>query len=172
MPMSVEPSSHTASLRHTWRERLLAVAAAIAAALLVWAIVRYGAGVSLRTPAFSTGQQPAVLTPGFVAAVSGLVSLGAWALIEVVQRRFHRPRRVWLATGLVALAISLSAPLSGHGVTTAQRVALACMHLAVGAVLIPMFARSAVAVGRSRHERRASRAGRSDLQTLGNGAPK
>jgi hypothetical protein len=167
MSMSVEPSSHTASLRHARRERLVAVAAAVAAALLVWAIARYGAGVSPRTPAFSTGHQPAVLTPGFVAAVSGLVSLAGWALVEVVVRRFHRPRRVWWATGLVVLGVSLSAPLSGHGVTTAQRIALACMHLAVAAVLIPMFARSAPAVGRSGHERRASRARRSDPQPLG-----
>jgi Family of unknown function (DUF6069) len=95
-----------------------------------------------------------------------------WGFIEVAERRFRRPRRVWLATGLVALGISLSAPLSGHGVTTAQRIALASMHLAVGAVLIPMFARSAGAVGRSRHERRASRARRSDPQTPGTEAPR
>lgn len=171
MPMSVEPSSHTDSLRHVRQERLVAVAATVAAALLVWAIMRYGAGVSLRTPAFSAGHQPSVLTPGFVAAVSGLVSLGAWGFIEVAERRFHRPRRVWLATGLVALGISLSAPLSGHGVTTSQRIALACMHLAVGAVLIPMFARSAAAVGQSRHERLASRGRGSDPRTSGAEAP-
>jgi hypothetical protein len=170
MSMSVEPSSYIARLGHARRERLVAVAAAVAAALLVWAIARYGAGVSPHTPAFSTRHQPAVLAPGFVAAVSGLVSLGGWAFIGVVERRFHRPRRVWWATGLVALGISLLAPLSGHGVTTAQRIALACMHLAVGAVLIPMFARSTPAVGRSRHERRASRARRSDAQPLGTGA--
>jgi hypothetical protein len=165
MLTSSEPSSSTPALRHVGRDRLLAVAAAVAAAVLVWAIMRYGAGVSLRTPAFSAGQQPSALTPGFVAAASGLVSLGAWGFIAVVERRFRRPRRVWLATGLVALGISLSAPLSGHGLTAPQRIALACMHLAVGAVLIPMLARSAAAVGQSRRERRASPAGGSDPQT-------
>ena len=172
MPMSVEPSSHTASHRHGRRERLLAAAAAVAAAVLVWAIAHFGAGVSLRTPAFSTGHQPSVLTLGFVAAVSGLVSLGAWALIEVIERRFHRPRRVWLATGVVALGISLSAPLSGHGVSTSQRIALVCMHLAVGAVLILMFARSAAVVGRSRRDRHATPARRGDPQPIGIGVPK
>lgn len=113
-----------------------------------------------------------MLTPGFVVAVSGLVSLGAWALIEVVERRFHRPRRVWLATGIVALGISLSAPLSGHGVGTAQRITLVCMHLVVGAVLIVMLARIVAAVGRSRHERRATPVRRSDQQTIGIGVPK
>jgi hypothetical protein len=165
--MSNEPSSHITSLGHARRERLLAAGAAVAAALLVWAIARYGAGVSPRTPTFGTGHQPAVLTPGFVAAVSGFVSLGGWALIEVVERWFHRPRRVWLATGLVILGISLSGPLSGHGVTSSQRITLTCMHLAVGGVLIPMFARSAAAIGRSRRERRAHRAGRSDPQPPG-----
>lgn len=91
----------------------------VAAALLVWVIARHGAGVSARTPAFGTGHQPSVFTPSFLDALSGLVLLGAWASIEAVERRFHQPRRVWLPTGLVALGISLSAPLSGHGVTTA-----------------------------------------------------
>lgn len=170
MPILVESPSHASSHRHVRRERLLAVAAAVAAALLVWVIARYGAGVSLRTPAVSAGHQPSVLTPGFVAAVSCLVSLGAWAFIEVVERMVRRPRRVWLATGFVALGISLLAPLSGHGVTTVQRIALVCMHLAVGAVLITMFARSASTVGQSRPERRASRPGRTDPQTRGTGA--
>ena len=117
-------------------------------------IARYGAGVSLRTPTVSAGHQPSVLTPGFVAIVSSLVGLGAWALIEVVERMVRSPRRVWFATGLVTLGISLLAPMSGHGVTILQRVALICMHLAVGVVLITMFARSASTVGRSRFERR------------------
>jgi hypothetical protein len=38
--------------------------------------------------------------------------------------------------------VSLSAPLSGHGLTGTGQLALICMHLAVGAVLIPVFALS------------------------------
>ncbi|MGH3492974.1 MAG: DUF6069 family protein, partial [Sciscionella sp.] len=54
------------------------------------------------------------------------------------------PRRTWLVTSLPALVLSLSGPLSGHGVTVADRVALVCMHLAVAAVLIPITAHSLV----------------------------
>ena len=168
MPTFVESPSHAATDRHA-RQRVLVVAAAVAAALLVWVIARYGAGVSLRTPSFSIGRKPSALPPGFAAGVAGLVALGAWALIEMVERTFHRPRRVWLTTGFVALGISLLAPLSGHGVTNVQRIALVCTHLAVGAVLITMFARSAAKVGRFRPERCASRAGTGDRQTLETG---
>src|SRR5262249_26256318 len=41
---------------------------------------------------------------------------------------------------LTALAVSLPAPLSGHGVTGTDRLALICMHLAAGTVLIPVLA--------------------------------
>jgi Family of unknown function (DUF6069) len=44
---------------------------------------------------------------------------------------------------LVVLALSLAGPLRG-GTTTAAKTALACMHMAAAAVLIPMLARSVV----------------------------
>lgn len=146
MSILVETSSQIAAHRYARWGRPLIVVTATAAALLVWLIARYGAGLSLRTPAFSSGRPASMLTPGVVVVVAGLFSLGGWALIEVIERRFHQPRRVWLTTGIVALGISLSAPLSGHGVSTPQRIALVCMHLVVGAVLILMFARNAPAV--------------------------
>jgi len=55
----------------------------------------------------------------------------------------RRPRRAWIITGIAVLAVSLSAPLSGHGLTATGRLALVFMHLAVGAVLIPVFALTA-----------------------------
>ncbi|HEX9526790.1 MAG TPA: DUF6069 family protein, partial [Streptosporangiaceae bacterium] len=42
--------------------------------------------------------------------------------------------------GLLALVVSLSAPLAGHGITGAERLSLVCMHLAVAGVLVPAFA--------------------------------
>ena len=50
---------------------------------------------------------------------------------------------------MVALRGSLGGPLSGSGVTAANRAVLVLLHLAVGAVLIPALRRTA-----------ASRAGR------------
>jgi hypothetical protein len=44
-----------------------------------------------------------------------------------------------IAAGLLAMVVSLSAPLAGHGITVAEHLTLVCMHLAVAAVLIPAF---------------------------------
>jgi hypothetical protein len=49
---------------------------------------------------------------------------------------------VWLIVAPLALVLSLATPLSGSGVTLANRTALLAMHLVVGAVLIPALART------------------------------
>jgi hypothetical protein len=43
------------------------MAGAVAAAVAVWLIARYGAGMQLRTPGFGPGQRPASLAVGLVA---------------------------------------------------------------------------------------------------------
>jgi hypothetical protein len=75
-----------------------------------------------------------------VLIASAVAGAAAWAAVEVIERTASRPRRAWVAVGLVALVVSLSGPLAGHGVTMSSRLALVCMHLAVAAVLIPAFA--------------------------------
>lgn len=129
-----------AARRHRARTRLVGTAGAVAAAVAVWLAARYGAGLHPHTPGFGSTQRPASLAPGFVAVLSAAASLLAWAALTLIERTAHHPRRVWVITGLITLAVSLSAPLSGHGVTGTDRLALICMHLAVGAVLIPVFA--------------------------------
>lgn len=126
--------------RHRPRTRLAGAAGAAAAAVAVWLVVRYGAGLHPHTPGFGPAQRPASLAPGFVAVLSAAASLLAWAALTLIERTARGPRRVWVITGLITLAVSLSAPLSGHGVTGTDRLALICMHLAVGAVLVPVFA--------------------------------
>jgi hypothetical protein len=129
-----------AARRHRARTRLAAAASAIAAAVAVWLIAHYAAGMHLHTPGFGSSQRPASLAPGFVAVLAAAASLLAWAALALIERTARRPRRAWIITSLIALAVSLAAPLSGHGLTGTGRVALVCMHLAVGAVLIPVFA--------------------------------
>jgi hypothetical protein len=131
---------HSTTLPHRARTRLAGAAGAITAAVAVWLIARYGAGMHLHTPGFGSSQRPASLGPGFVAAAAVAASLLAWAALAVVERTARQPRRAWIITGIAVLAVSLSAPLSGHGLTGTGRVALACLHLAAGAVLIPVFA--------------------------------
>jgi hypothetical protein len=56
--------------------------------------------------------------------------------------RAHNPaaRATWVIIATAATVVSLSMPFPGHGVTVTERVALALMHLAVAAVLIPALA--------------------------------
>lgn len=129
-----------AARRHRARTRLAGAAGAAAAAVAVWLVARYAAGLHPHPPAFSSAQRPASLTPGFVAVVAVAASLLAWAALALIERTARRTRRAWIIASLAVLAVSLLAPLSCHGLTGPGRLALICMHLAVGAVLIPVFA--------------------------------
>jgi Family of unknown function (DUF6069) len=131
---------HSTTLPHRARTRLAGATGAITAAVAVWLVARYGAGMNLHTPGFGSSQRPASLGPGFVAVMAAAASVLAWAALALAERTARRPRRAWIITGIAVLAVSLSAPLSGHGLTGTGRVALVCMHLAVGAALIPVFA--------------------------------
>jgi hypothetical protein len=48
-----------------------------------------------------------------------------------------------LVVSTAVLILSLGGPLSGEGIATANKLALVSMHLAAGAVLIPLLYRSA-----------------------------
>jgi hypothetical protein len=119
---------------------LAGVAGAIAGAVAVWLVARYGAGLHLHMPAFSSGQHPSSLSVGFVVVAAAVASLAGWGAVTLIGRLSRRPRRAWITTGIVATVVSLSAPLSGHGITATERLALVCMHLAVAAVVVPVFA--------------------------------
>ena len=58
----------------------------------------------------------------------------------VIGRTTRRPRAAWVIIATAATVVSLSMPFSGHGITVTQRLALACMHFAVAAVMIPVLA--------------------------------
>lgn len=137
LPSPTPPTRRTAELR-----RLAGAAAAAAGVLTVWLIVRYGAGLHLHAPVFGPTQRPMTVPGGFVVAVAVLAALAGWGLVELLEAKVRHPRRAWLVTAPVVLVVSLSAPLSGHGVASSDRLALICMHLAVGAVLISLYARS------------------------------
>jgi Family of unknown function (DUF6069) len=132
--------STSSTPRHGGLPRLAGLAGADAAAVGVWLVARYGVGVQLRTPGFTSMQYSASLTVGFVLVASTVASLAGWGVVTLIERVTRRPRRAWITTGVLLTVVSLSAPLSGHGITATERLALVCMHLAVAAVLIPVFA--------------------------------
>lgn len=119
------------------RIRALAVAGAVAAALAAFTIATALLG-DLRQPGFGNAA-PQPLTAGAVVVTAALAGLLGWALLALLQRRTTNPRRAWRIVAPLALLVSLAGPLSGHGISAANRLTLALLHVAVAAVLIPLY---------------------------------
>jgi lysylphosphatidylglycerol synthetase-like protein (DUF2156 family) len=126
-------------VRRTYGPRALAVLGATAAALAVWSVAVPLAGTELTVRMNGMTQS---VEPGAVMTASLLAGLAGWALLAALERFGRRPRRTWTVMAVLVLVLSLAGPL-GNGVHTATTIALAGMHLAVGAVLIPALRRSA-----------------------------
>jgi hypothetical protein len=131
-----------AAIRPVRRQRLLTIVGGTLGAFAVWAVAERVVGLDLRTPAFSSEQQPQELTAALVAVASAVGGLAGWGVLAVLERFTTNPRRAWVAVASIALLASLSAPLSGTGVSAGDRIAMIGMHLAVAAVVIPLFYRS------------------------------
>ena len=116
--------------------RLVIVAAAVLAAAAVWIVVDPILGIDLRSPA-NGGRESMDVGPALIVLASAIASAIGWAALALLERLASRARAVWAAAATLLLLASLGAPLSGTGVTAANRTALAVLHLAVGAVLIP-----------------------------------
>jgi hypothetical protein len=124
------------------RERAVGILSALIAASIVWLIATLGFGLSLYQPGFG-GSAPQPLGIGWVAGVAAVAGLAAWGVLTLVERLSRRPARMWLVIATTVLIGSLGGPLSGDGLSPANRLALVLMHLAVGGVLIAVFYRSA-----------------------------
>ena len=88
---------------------------------------------------------PPSLIPGLVGidavVLSSLAgSLAGWGLLAILERRFARARTIWTGIAIAVLLVSFSAPISA-GTATTTKFALAMMHVAVAAVLIPTLRR-------------------------------
>jgi low temperature requirement protein LtrA len=112
---------------------------AMAAPMLVWLVAVPVLGVQLSV---DTGGGHYDVGPVGVLIASLVVALLGVGLVEVLRRRTPNARRVFVIVSLVVLAVSLTGPL-GSGTDAAARSALAVMHLAVAAVVIPALARRA-----------------------------
>ena len=124
------------------RARLLGVVAAVLVAEAVWLLAEVLFGIRLQAPAGTASPEPLDVGPLNVALASALLSLVGWAVLAGLERLTPRARRIWLVAALVGLAASFSTPLSGTGVTTANRLVLVLMHLTVGAVVISVLYRT------------------------------
>ena len=124
------------------RARLLGVAAAVLVAEAVWVLAELVLGIRLQAPAGTASPEPVDIGPLNVALASALLSLVGWAVLAGLERLTRRARRVWLVVALVGLTASLLTPLSGSGVSSANRMLLVLMHLAVAAVVISVLYRT------------------------------
>jgi hypothetical protein len=121
--------------------RTLAVLLAVVVTLVVWAVETYLLGIDLQARPVPGSAPQAVGVPA-VASATLLAGLAAWALLAILERVTPSARTVWVAVAVVALLVSLAAPLNG-AVTAAAAIGLATMHVAAAATLVPLLARSA-----------------------------
>ena len=131
-------------VRKRRRTRTLAVLAAAGATFTVWTIAVPLAGVDLVA---DTGSGPATVTPIAVVLTTIVAGLAGWGLLALLERSNPRAATTWTRIAGIFLLISLLGPL-GSAVGAGATVALLAMHLAAGAVLIPLLARSSGHGGR------------------------
>ena len=124
------------------RARLLGVVAAVLVAEGVWVLAELVLGIRLQAPAGTASPEPVDIGPLNVALASALLSLVGWAVLAGLERLTPRAHHIWLVVALVGLAASLATPLAGTGVSTANRMVLVLMHLAVAAVVITVLYRT------------------------------
>jgi hypothetical protein len=134
MSATTTMTATTAVATSPWRRRLLTAGTAVAAAVIIWSAAEL-AGMHLRQPTTGSGTAVA-LNVGFVIAVSAIASLAGWALLAQLEHVTARARAIWTTAAVIFLLLSLGGPFSGHGVSTANRLLLGLIHLAVGAILI------------------------------------
>jgi Family of unknown function (DUF6069) len=116
------------------RSRALGIGGAVMAAVAVWVVAVPMLGLHLMVQ-FGPGS-PESVGVDFVVGASLIASLLGWGLLAMLERRTPRARTIWTVVAIAVLLVSLSLPLS-TGTTASTRAALAMMHVAVAAVLIP-----------------------------------
>jgi hypothetical protein len=122
--------------------RSLGIAAGILAAEAVWLVAEGLLAIHVQAPAGTLAPDPVAIDPLTVALAAGVLSLLGWALLAGLELLTPRARRIWLGLALVGLVASVAMPLSGSGVSAANRLILVAMHLVVGAIVITVLYRT------------------------------
>jgi hypothetical protein len=126
------------------RLRAAGVAGAVIAALAVWVVGDPLLGNDL---AVEQGGEVMSIGAGPVGLFALAASLLGWAFLELLERFTTRAGLIWSAVALLVLAASF-VPLLAADASDSTKVVLGLAHLAVGAVLIPVFWRSTQAAVR------------------------
>ncbi len=129
------PATSRSTLGVRGLPRIAIVAGAVVAALVVYGVASIF--MTVRTPGVG-GQAAQNLEAVFVILGSAVPALLGWGLLVLLERFRPNGQVIWRVSAVVVLLLSLVAPFSGTGITTANRIWLAAMHIAVGAVLIAL----------------------------------
>lgn len=124
------------------RRRALTAVTAVAATTVVWLLAKAALADGPRIPdgpgATTTSE---LYLPAVMISVA-VVALAGWGLLAALERlRPDRARTIWTAVAVAVVLLSLTGPVLGQGLTAGNRIALVCLHLTVGAVLIPGYTR-------------------------------
>ncbi len=106
---------------------------AAAAALFVWLIAEALMSEPILVPESPGSSVRTELAAGAVIGAAVFAGIAGWLSLAVLERFVDRAARAWTGLALVVLVVSM--PWVGE-FSAAERVALAGMHLAVGAVLV------------------------------------
>ena len=128
---AADPVGDTAGRPRVGRRRAAAIVCATTIAFLVWVVADPVAGVDLNVGSRDSAR---TVGPAAVALVSALAGVAAVSLAALLARVTSRARPIWRIVAVGTLVLSLVGPLGAA--TLAAGVALAAMHLAVGATLI------------------------------------
>ena len=118
------------------RPAWVVLAASVAVAVAIWMVAAPLAGADLLVDSL-VGRMEVDLPSVALGSVIG--GFGALAVGRIVRRLSSSPRRHFLVATGVILALSLIGPAT-TALTTATALWLCSMHLAVGAVAIPLAA--------------------------------
>lgn len=126
------------------RRRLLRAGTVVAAAVtgaIGWIVAAQLIGLQLSVVNLGQAQDVSLAS----AIVGGLVpGLAAWALLAILERFAKSARLIWTVIAIVVLVLSLASPLMAQA-SLSTTIALLCLHVAVGAVLIIGLRRSSAA---------------------------
>jgi Family of unknown function (DUF6069) len=123
------------------RERAAIAAIGVAAAVVAWLALQYGAHAHMLVK-LAPGRPATHVTLVSAIVASALAGLAGWGVLTLLERRTAHPHRNWLITSIAVLVVSLAGPLAA-GQGTGAKLSLAVLHLAVAAAIIPRLAWSA-----------------------------
>src|SRR5215472_8676958 len=122
--------------------RVLGIVAGLLAAEAVWLVAEGALAIHVQAPAGTLAAEPVAIDPLTVALAAGVLPLIGWVALVGLEQFTRHARTIWLVLALVGLASSLAMPLSGTGVSDANRVVLVVTHLVVGAIVTTVLYRT------------------------------